>query len=69
MEKIDLVYEMLSQSIENRREYQKEVNDRLEAIEKDIKDFKEFKGQLTGVCIAISTILGVIPMVINLLNK
>lgn len=65
MEKIDLVYNMLEQSIKNRQIFQAEVNQRLTHIEETIEEFKEFKGKLTGICIAISTLIGFIPWIFD----
>lgn len=69
MEKIDLVYNMLDQSIKNRQMFQAEVEQRLANMEEDIKDLKEFKGRLSGICIAISSIIGLIPWLFEKIMK
>lgn len=61
MDKIDLIYDAVQNSIQSRENFQNRMNLRLERIEKDIEEFKEFKGRLSGICMCISFVIGLVP--------
>lgn len=64
MNKIDMMYDMM---VDQRNEVNN-IQDRLTNIEKEIRDFKEFKGRLAGVCVTISAIIGTIPHLFKYLH-
>lgn len=57
MNKLELMYDMMV----DQRNSTNDIKERLVSIEKDIRDFKEFKGRLAGVCATISAIIGLVP--------
>lgn len=68
MEKIDILYELIKQNAKSREDFQNNILERLERLETDVMDIKteiedlrEFKGKLTGICLTISTLIGLIP--------
>lgn len=43
-------------------------NDRLMRIEADISELKQYRAKLTGICVTISTIIGLIPSALRYLG-
>lgn len=41
---------------------------RLERIERDISELKQYRAKLTGICVSISTLIGLIPTLFKWLN-
>ena len=41
---------------------------RIANIEKEISELKQFKAKLTGVCLTISTIIGLVPSFLKYLS-
>lgn len=70
MEKIDILYNLIQQNTKSREDFQNNILERLERMEAEIVDMKteiedlrEFKGKLTGACLTISTLVGIIPYI------
>lgn len=45
------------------------LSNRIGNIEKDIVELKEFKAKLAGVCLAISTAIGLVPSLLRYLHS
>ena len=65
MEKLDMIYDMMV----DQRNSLASIDQRLNAIEEEVGNLKEFRGKLTGVCLTISTIIGLIPSVLKHLHS
>jgi len=64
MNKLDMVYDMMV----DQRESINSLSNRIANIEKDISELKQFKAKLTGVCLAISTAIGLVPSLVKYLS-
>lgn len=64
MNKLDMVYDMMV----DQRDTINSLSNRIANIEKDISELKQFKAKLTGVCLAISTIIGLVPSLLKYLS-
>ena len=65
MDKLEMIYDMMI----DQRNSLKSIDNRLNAIEDEVGNLKEFRGKLTGVCLAISTVIGLIPNVLKYLHS
>lgn len=65
MNKIDLMYDMMV----DQRNSLNSIDARLNTIEEEVGNLKEFRGRLTGGCLAISTVIGFIPSVLKYLHS
>ena len=65
MNKLDMIYDMMV----SQRKSLDSIDQRLNAIEEEVGNLKEFRGKLTGVCLAISTVIGLIPNVLKYLHS
>lgn len=65
MNKIDMMYDMMV----DQRNSVSSIEERLTNIEKEVREFKEFKGKLTGVCVTISTLIGFLPTIFRHLHS
>lgn len=61
MDKLDMVYDIV---VESRHEIG-QFNERLLKIEEDISELKQYKAKLTGICVCISTLIGLVPSVLR----
>lgn len=65
MDKLSMIYDMMV----DQRESISKLSNRIECIERDISELKEFKAKLTGICVAISTAIGLIPSLLRYLQS
>lgn len=64
MNKIDMIYDMMV----DQRDTIGKLDIRIANIEKEISELKQFKAKLTGVCLTISTIIGLVPSFLKYLS-
>lgn len=64
MNKLDMVYDMMV----DQRECINSLSNRIANIEKDISELKQFKAKLTGICLAVSTAIGLVPSLLKYLS-
>lgn len=64
MDKLSMVYDMMV----DQRESINKLSNRIENIERNISELKEFKAKLTGICLTISTAIGLIPSLLRYLQ-
>ena len=64
MDKLSMVYDMMV----DQRESINKLSNRIENIERDISELKEFKAKLTGICLTVSTVIGLIPSLLRYLQ-
>lgn len=65
MDKLSMIYDMMV----DQRESINKLSNRIECIERDLAELKEFKAKLTGICVAISTAIGLIPSLLRYLQS
>lgn len=65
MDKLSMIYDMMV----DQRESINKLSNRIEQMEKDLGELKEFKAKLTGICVAISTAIGLIPSLLRYLQS
>lgn len=65
MDKLSMIYDMMV----DQRESISKLSNRIERIEQNIAELKEFKAKLTGICVAISTAIGLIPSLLRYLQS
>lgn len=70
MDKLDMLFNLIEANKKSREDFQNNILERLERMEGDISDLKteiedlrEFKGKLTGACLTVSTVIGLIPFI------
>lgn len=65
MDKLSMIYDMMV----DQRECINNLSNRIERMERDLGELKEFKAKLTGICVAISTAIGLIPSLLRYLQS
>ena len=70
MDKLDMLFNLIETNKKSREDFQNNILERLERLEGDISDLKteiedlrELKGKLTGACLTVSTVIGLIPFI------
>lgn len=56
---------MIYDIVLDNRDNNKKMLERISRIETDISDLKQYKAKLSGVCVTISTAIGLIPSVLK----